>query len=84
MSLLVDFAELYSPVELGCVGAGERVLRVVAGQRGLVKHGGVSADETPLVVLDHVAQVVFDGAANVKHLKYGHTFGGTNAYFMVW
>ena len=42
---------------------------VIACQGGLVEDGGVAADEAPLVVLNHVAGVILDRTANMKHLQ---------------
>ena len=65
-----DFSELDSSVKTGRLLAGEGVLRVVAGQRLLVEHGLVAAEETPLGRLHHLTFVVLDREANMENLGY--------------
>lgn len=71
--LLINLAKLNSPIEAGRLVARERIFRIVAGERALVKDGGVSADEAPLSCLDDGPGLILDGQADVKDLAVvGH------------
>ena len=64
----VDLAKLHSAVKLWGFGAGKGVHGMVAGQGGLVKDGGVAADETPLVVFNNFAGIILNWLTNVEDL----------------
>ena len=68
---LIHQSKLHSVVERLCLLARECVQLVVAAEGLLVKERPVRAEEGPLVGVDHLAQVVLDGKANVEELRDG-------------
>jgi len=67
--IFLYFAKLNSTKEGWRLLAREGVIRVIACQSLLVKHGLVGAEERPFCILNNVGFVVFNREADVEDLK---------------
>ena len=66
----VNLAELHRPVQAGRLLTRKSILRMVASQCLLVKHCGVTAEETPLGSFNYSSFIVLNRETDVKNLKY--------------
>ena len=66
----VYLAKLHCSIQTGGLFTRESILRMVASQCLLVKHGGVPAEETPLGSFNYLTFIVLYGKTDVKNLQY--------------
>jgi len=73
--IFLYFAKLDSTKEGWRLLAREGVIRVIACQSLLVKHGLVGAEERPFCILNDVGFIVFNGEADVEDLTATSNIG---------
>ena len=66
----VYLAKLHRPVQAGRLFTRKSILRKVTSQRLLVKHGGITAEETPLCSFNYLSFIVLNRKADMENLKY--------------
>jgi len=65
---VVDFSKFDGAIKLFGFRAWEGILSMVTCQGRLVKDGGIATNETPLVVFDNFAGVIFHWLTHMEDL----------------
>ena len=66
--IIRDLAKLYRTVQTWRFFTWKCILRIVTSQSFLIKHCGISAEETPFGCLNHISIIVFDWKTDVENL----------------